>query len=1225
GIMAIPSSVVFTDYAPNRTYEKEVIVKNITQNSRRFRLSAPPPYTHSPYFTVALISAPAEHGTNGLVAPGMSLRYKVTFTPNSLANFRQIFIVSTEIGKIFEVPFIAQREAPRLTLPDVLNCGPSRAGYDNVRVWDFKNEGGPGRFLIVPEHLKVDPYTVFDTMEEREKYAIASSPPFDVFPAFLTLKKGESGQIVVRYSPTKLLEGEASNALGGRRDEGIFKLVCDNCTISDFPIEGLAQDPGIQIAGIHAPDGSVIEGPDLSTVPGYDFYVPFGKQNPGSTTLYVVTIRNTSLLQLPFQWTVCNAPSDNDGKDLESLQKNPTFQIIPLRGWLPPNADMKFEVAFTPEETKYFNVFCNLNLLHSDRRNLGEAGDDKIVNNAYGCALSMRCTGQGVPFQVSISPDILMIPDVLHTGSIYSTVLRMSNESVSEVAFEWDADDISENTLDVAISHTWGKIEAWACCKIKLQCRGIFPGIVCGTLNCKIAHGPAIRVPITARVALAPGALRFDTNLVDFGLLALGSKKTVQVPLISNAPIPLHWKVNGFKRNREDGTRDCYITYEPSEGLILPGECQKLAITYVPVWYQSLRAILECSIVDNATPIKLNKSESDNEDEHELRSQQVRLKEHVAVAAVEMKAEVQTPRATIMDPVNALTCFLNVPCAYYIEMRNVSMLPAEFQWQNIICEQYSVSFFPRTGNIPGGKVISIKVQFVGHVHGHLADLLFACHIVGMVEHNGYLGIKLSVKVYGIDIELRLEEPLNIDTSLRAQRAGSPKPHQLSLDFGEECPIFAKRQGTLIIRNRTAIPAPFRIYMEKYEATALKGDDELQGASDSLDGGEAMEKAMVNAGTTPIANANSPSRSLLPPSNIEKLGFSSKTGMQYISQIKEVRRLIKRMHALLREGRGAAFHSSPSSKTIGPWETVRVNVTSYNNLVGLYEDNLICEVRGWERQVIPIRLGVIGLPVRFFGAHLVAKQKESTDTIDRVNFGTRITNLTWASVNGVRAYPYPRSDRTEEEALQLGEKEAHSKVIHIENQSPRDIRLTWVTYIKHTPLGSSPPSIAEILTPENRLEQDALGMFGVMPATMVLPAFKSTSIRIFFRSGMVGAFDGLLVADVGYIQKDGKPLYGHGRKESTRRPGTDEAFPVSHLTSMACVHVQGRAIEPRLSLDIGDRIRMKESFWGKQDDGPSLSGSEGRTVNVFLENNTDSVCSFTIHATPRELFTVTCAD
>ncbi|KAJ3132970.1 Deleted in lung and esophageal cancer protein 1 [Geranomyces variabilis] len=1266
GILAIPAEVVFTDYAPNQTYEKEVELKNVTHNSHRFRLSEPPPYTHTPYFTVKLISAPADHGEDGLVAPGMSLRYRVTFRPNSLANFRQIFILSTEsAGRSLPVPFIAQREAPRLTLPAVLNCGPTRAGYDNVRAWNFKNEGGPGRFLIVPEHKKVDPYTVFDTMDETAKYATASSPPFDIFPAFLTLKKGETGQIVVRYSPPALEdidpheEGDAATAMaareadGGRRDEVLFKLVCDNCTISDFPLEGLAQDPGIQISGVHRIDGAAWDADAEEIAPpgagsnGCDLYVPFGKQNPGATTLYAVTIRNTSRLRLPFQWNISNAPSDNIGAaaSMNTLSTAAaTFQIIPLRGWLPPSADMTFEVAFTPQETKYFDVRCNLNLLYAEKHQqvvAAPGGSVSSIGSLQGqlssfssgsAALSVRCTGQGVPFHVTMSPDIIVIPGVLYTGSTYSTVLHVTNESVSDVAFEWDADDVNENVLDIRISTTAGVILPWTCSSIKLQCLGVFPGTVRGTLNCVVAHGPTIRVPLVATVALAPDALRFDTALVDFGLLALGSLRTVKVPLVSTAPITLRWRVNGHKRGasrRGEADRNCHMTYQPSQGTIMPGATQIIKITYVPVWYQSLNAVLECSIIEDCGPpllygdvaqIAPDAGSGPSTDQPTAlatpSAAATVLRNEVAVAAVEMRAEVQTPRATIVDPVNAMTCFLDVPSTYIIDMRNIRMLPAEFRWRNVDCDEYSVSFNPQAGKIPGGEVAQIKVQFIGHRHGLHSNLLLACHIMGMVEHGGYLGIKLDAEVFGVNVELKLEQSTDVAPhEKRPELAGT-----LAFDFGEECPIFAKRQATLVIRNRTAISAPFRIFMEKYEATALKGDDELitEITSQNL---LAVEKAPA----APRLGTKTP---LLPASNVEKLGFSSKTGMDYIFQIKEVRRMIKRMHALLREGRGAAFHSSPSNMTIGPWGTVRVKVTSYNNLVGMYEDNLICDVRGWDKQVIPIRLGVVGLPVRFSGAHLVARPKGSpADTIDRVNFGTRITNLTWASVNGVRAYPFPRSDRTEEEALQLGDLEAHSKVINIENQSPRDIRLTWVTYIKHTELGGPVPTIEDILIPQNRLDQDALGLFGVSPATMVVPAFKTTSIRIFFRSAMVGTFDALLVADVGYVQKDGKPLYGHGRKESTRRPGTDdEAFPASHLTSMACVHVQGRAIEPHLSLDIGDRIRMKETFWGPHDDGgPSLSGSEGRTVNVFLQNTTDSVCSFTMYTTPRGMFAVKTAE
>ncbi|KAI8817594.1 uncharacterized protein EV422DRAFT_484644, partial [Fimicolochytrium jonesii] len=1145
-ILSMPATVFFTDYAPGNVYEKEVIIKNVSSQSRRFRLSAPPPYTRSPVFAISLISAPADHGINGLVAPGMSLRYRVSFKPTSLATCRESFIVSTETGNIFTIPFIAQREPPSLTLPGILDFGPSRAGFANLRVWEVKNEGGPGRFLIVPEHVKVDPFTVFDAMGDMEKYGSTTSSLFEIFPTFLCLKKGETCQLIVRYSPPGLNPEEFPQ---GRSDESLFKLVCDNCIVTDMPLRGMAQNPRLKVKKIECADEVIeAEGATIGNLLNYDAYIPFGAQNLQATTTYSVTIHNESMIRLPYSWDVFDVPPDKmSASDL--LHGNSEFQVIPSRGWLAPHEDTVFKIAFTPETFKCFDVVCALHLLHSDRRKtVSPKSSQDARKRSYGSALWLRCTSQSVPFRVHITPEILQVPDTLFTGSTYTADFHITNESASPITFSWEVEDVNENTMHIGVSPASGVLNAAACAKAKMQFIGLFPGTVKGTLACKIANGPTVRIPVIAEVALAPGALNFALPVVDFGLMRLGSSKKIDVPLVSRAPIPLQWRARVYRHSPEKKQNDCYMSYEPSQGLLAPNSTQIISMTCVPTWYQDLRAVLECVVVDDGEPIvplsvERNFSAATSKTQPVAESFSGRS---VAVGAVEIRAQAQTPKAKILCPHNALSGFVGVPCEYQVTIENESLLAAGFKWIGLQSSECSVSFEPQTGCIPGGQSVDIKVRVVAHIVGEL-NKTFACQIDGMVESDGVVEITMDLEVFGINLTFHIQSSEPVLAAVSEDALGS-----LSFDFGMDCPIFAERHSTLTIHNRSAISAPFQVAVQKYRAT-----NPPEGPLGQQDGDGRSLKSGVGQATGQLSGSNP----LLPLSYDEPLGFSSKTGVQYISEIKEVRRLIKRMDELLREGRGAAFHSSPTNGTIGPWGTVQIRVTSYNNLVGLYEDNLMCDVRGWPSLSIPIRLGVVGLPVRFFGAHLVAKPKNSVDVLPRVNFGTRLNSLTFGSTDGVRLYPYPRSDMTDDQMQELIDTEAYSKVINIENQTPRDMKFSWILYIKHTPGGTGvSPSIEEIISPENRLDPDQLSTFGVYPATLVLPAFRSTSIRIFFRSATVGASDCLLVADVGYIQKGGAPLYGHGRKESTRYPATDSSFPASYLKSMACVHIQGRAIE-----------------------------------------------------------------
>lgn len=50
-----------------------------------------------------------------------------------------------------------------------------------------------------------------------------------------------------------------------------------------------------------------------------------------------------------------------------------------------------------------------------------------------------------------------------------------------------------------------------------------------------------------------------------------------------------------------------------------------------------------------------------------------------------------------------------------------------------------------------------------------------------------------------------------------------------------------------------------------------------------------------------------------------------------------------MSRLLANGKGAAFLVTPHAGTLGPLETLTVNVTAYMEMWGKYTDNLLCKV------------------------------------------------------------------------------------------------------------------------------------------------------------------------------------------------------------------------------------------------------------------------------------------
>ncbi|RKO89895.1 hypothetical protein BDK51DRAFT_46800 [Blyttiomyces helicus] len=1263
GIIALPSSVLFTNYSPNKSYSN-------TTNSHRFRLSIPAPYEYSPYFTAALVSSPIHN--DGLVAPGMSCQYKITFTPDSLANFHQMYLVASELGECFQVPVLAKREPPSLTLPETLHCGPCRAGYVAVRRWEFENVGGPGRFVVVRQDEEPDPFRLFGAGETAWDAGRGSARHgmFEISPAAFTLDAGEVGEIVVRFAPDALEEAEVTE----RTDEVLIQIACDNCQVLELLVAGIAQRPVIKITRVtHADD---VEVDIASSSGGFDLVIPFGVQNPKASTTCSVTVTNESLLRLPFEWTVYGnrgVTKNHLNLDIGPSQHS-AFEISPSCGWLHPAMSSTFEIVFSPDASRQYDAVASL-LLLEDQERVPSAGPEMYTDD--GCehtVLRIQCTGCGIPYNLSVRPTRLSVPGTLHVGSSYSTRLRFTNGSVSSVRYEWFLDGINERALEISMSSQIATIAPHSCMFLELRLTGRFPGSVAGALVCKSNGAPVLHIPVRAMVKLSPGALRFATDVVDFGLIALGDAKRIGVPLVNLSEARLKWRVQGFVRAADGGEEGIsFVMCEPAEGVISPAETILIGVTFVPTWYQRFRGILELDIIDDGPGF--------DETQKTKEIGGVPL----MVSAVAMRAEVMTPKAVLVHPRSGTTtpvCYLNIPCQQTITVRNLTMLPTAFRWvpSDDVAQEFDVECVPAEGMLQGGAEIEVEFTFTCWKLGTL-DIPVEFFIDGMVEAHGCIATTFNLTVQRMEVSFEIED----ERAPPARKATTPdlgvektvpwkdtttsktptRPQKLFLDFGTDCPIFENRSLTLVIKNLSAIASPYRVRIERYEAPTLnsggaapygRGDHAAHASVPMLKKGGS--RAFVALGASKKQEDNARQRAgrgptLLQPTKADRIGFNSQAGREYIANIWEVRRMIQRMHQLLKEGRGAAFHPSPNEGMIAGWGEVRIAITSYNNLVGLYQDTLVCEIGEWVRQEIPVRLGVVGLPVKLTGAQLVAK-RWSPDAVDRVNFGTRIVNKRWTGADGVRIASAGRSRPDTPQLSGASPPDTFTKVVQIENQSPRDILLNWHRYIRCTPIVSdarrpvtSAVNTGEIVQPGNVVEEGVFGVFSVSPWSLIVPAFKSASFRISFTAHMVGSFDGVVAAEAGYIQSDGSVVYLPQRPTSrggypivlkpSSRPMSSKHVAGKSISGasigpndsgMVRLHMQGRCIEPKLTLDVGDTIHIKESTHHRREGGGAGVGGGGgspRTVNVFLKNNTGAVCSFSMDATPPSRFKVFCAD
>jgi hypothetical protein len=411
----------------------------------------------------------------------------------------------------------------------------------------------------------------------------------------------------------------------------------------------------------------------------------------------------------------------------------------------------------------------------------------------------------------------------------------------------------------------------------------------------------------------------------------------------------------------------------------------------------------------------------------------------------------------------------------------------------------------------------------------------------------------------------------------------------------------------------------------------------------------------------------------------KFGFSSKSGQTYVDGLTKFRAILEAMKRILSDGRGAAFHIVPSSGIIPPWGEVTIKVKSYNNLVGIYEDWMLCQVGKMTRK-LPIRLGVVGIPIKFTGPQLVSKHNKSSNPMaifDLVNFGSRIINPKFGENDGTRLIRKAVLNNNSSDSLQSYVSKRNSisnnlscfstkqnsvsilsskdlghpddvdiskivfptKKINVENHSPREVRLEWAVYLKHyenrekifhldrRQSTDDDPEISDIINPKNRIQSNEVGILDISPSVMIIPPFKSAVLQCNFRNCSLGSFEALVVADVGYINGVYRDQIKYGPRRIKQNGETPQEKPVvsqdmttiaiKDLDVIAKLRIKAKCIEPRLSLDFGRAIRIKKALRKTAD---TIEYSNLNTVQ-FLVNESDAVCSFTLSVEPEYLFSL----
>ncbi|KAK3541455.1 hypothetical protein QTP86_025941 [Hemibagrus guttatus] len=842
--IANPPVVLFTDYQIGEVYETTVELRNMTAASRHVRVI--PPTT--PHFSIGLGRFP---GDGGIIAPGMSCQYTIRFAPDSLADYEDFLVVETQSPHPLIIPVEAHRPPPVLTLPAVLDLGYCLVGGVKPMNLLCRNDGySAATFCIMPKRQ-----WPASSLRSAVKACFAEEPPFAISPSLFYLLPGQVEVMQVVFFPMTA-ESFAQS----------FIIVCDNCHVKDFSIQGTGQLVMLELVAVEGGEDvpALGEMRDLTA----DHFIRFEPTNVRSVLQKKVMIKNNTHLELPFHWRImkpnlhCLLPGETPDPSCiqHHVATDNAFSISPATGLLAPAQECVFLLTYSPEKLRDYHSVCHLVIMNvPNLQNIHDNSHASQQSNSVSDVIAMELEVKGTtePYRILLEPYALFIPGESYIHTTIRKGFKMWNHSKSAICFQWEC--ISD-CHSVQVEPSLGEIDTNECFEMELVLTGGRPGCLTTTLQCHIQHHPnPVVLPI--EVIFKGPEISVNVPSVEFGLLELGQEVSTTLQISNSSPLEARWSLEELPT--DPALNQGQVNVEPSQGVLPPSSSCSANVLFRAMCCQSFESVLQLAVL-NGTGCHLP-----------------------------VRAEVQSPQVCLLNSQMVLPdLYVGVAQSGKATLFNQTLLPAHFMWNKLQGPQAhlcSASFTPSSGTVGPNEHMEISVSFTTYNDEELTEVVAACEVKGMERP---LVLSFCSKAKG----------LSVSYSLPHTDCAAP---DVVLDFTKDEPVFigkpANRQ--MLITNHTAISASFLI-----EAEIFSGHRSTESVTKSKHGG---------------LRVNTPLQVMQSKKMVEK---------EYEDFV----------HGLLAHGKGMAFLVEPQKGTMGPFETVVINITAHSDMWGDYEDHLVCK-------------------------------------------------------------------------------------------------------------------------------------------------------------------------------------------------------------------------------------------------------------------------------------------
>ncbi|XP_071812080.1 deleted in lung and esophageal cancer protein 1-like isoform X2 [Apostichopus japonicus] len=924
--IATPSQIVFSKYQVGHVYEATLNLKNVSAASRPLRVL--PPKTQ--YFAIGLGKFPGEQG---IVAPGMSCQYNIRFMPDSLMDFEDELKVQTQSSQPVVVQLQGKRLPPVLSLPSsCIDCGYCLTGGDVTREFVVKNEGGSGRFCVMPRDCW--PATSFKSVSAGDKTEL---PPFLIQPAMFELQAGHAISLYITFSP---------------RSASVFEktvtIVCDNCNVKHFTIKGEGQSAGVFLKSVTGGETPPLLG-DLRDITA-QHHIKFKPVNPLTMETKHIVIQNTTNVELPYFWQ-CYRPIpvnprpevDDQSEDTTNqlniadrqLDGSMVFHINPDRGTLPPGGKTKATVCFAPPAIGSYSSVLHLILEDIPTSPSNDSTSTEVCTTTPSkrpsqtqaslvcdtTALELEVGGECEEFNIVVHPYAIIVPGQILVSTTVRKPLMMTNYSQYPAFFKWET--LSDCDI-VEIQPTQGQIPGRSTIDLEVTVTAGRVGPLEETVLCHIENQTA-PVFLKLQASVKGPAIVIDTPSIDFGLVQFGNSASVDLVIRNESQVAAKYRIGESQefnvRLPATGEIHSELIFSKREGELGPLASETIPVTFRPLSCRRVDSVIEC-IVEDGTD-----------------------------CFVPVKADVQRPQACLLSSIIALKeVYTGVPTQHQVVLINQTLLPAKFDWQKPIGSQATschMTFEPSSGDLKPHEELKITVTLVADLVGQVNRLLVPCKVEGMVQP---VVLSVSGEVKGLKVTYNTSN--EVHQSIKSDNGGVTE-EEIAIDFGSEVEIGSSPSRFVHIKNHTAIEASYKISVEHFVAGKPPTPPESS-----------------------RKRVNSPKRRGLLTATANLSDPKSKSSNQLQADYTK---------AILRENKGLAFIVEPAAGTLKPFETLTVKVTLFCDMWGDYSDNLICMISDLVPMVIPVKATVIGCPLKFQMATLEGQ-------IPVVRFGTHVCGV-----------------------------------------------------------------------------------------------------------------------------------------------------------------------------------------------------------------------------------------